>query len=250
MTPNASAGAGEIPAGHSGGILGCWGGDGFVPPAPAATGTPGAAEGPAGPAAHRDRGLLARRMLENTLKRSKCGRRQAPRGPGRRDRGRGSTRPAPGSAPAPAVPAVTQDGQSGASAGEPEKRGRDPQRLHRLPWPLPLPLPAAAGPGGRGRTGGTAGAEACGDGRGRGTPRRSRGDGARPPRFGTFPTRGLPRRCPRRGSRHRRCPGAYLAGGARARWRPHIWAALGAGSAGKCGGLCLQGRAGGRFIPC
>lgn len=89
------------------------------------------------------------------------GSRAAGPGPGQHEAGAGFGSSSRGAA-------VTQDGHSGASAGEPEKRGRDPRRLHRPPSPLPLPLPAAAGPGGRGRTGGTAGAEACGDGRGRG----------------------------------------------------------------------------------
>lgn len=91
---------------------------------------------------------------------------------------------------------VTQDGRSGANAGEPEKRGRDPRRLHRPPSPLPLPPPAAAGPGGRGRTGGTAGAEACGDGRGRGhrggTAGLQLGRHDPAPRFGTSPRVGCP----------------------------------------------------------
>lgn len=87
-----------------------------------------------------------RKMLENTLKRSKCGRREASWAPTRWDRGRGSTRPAPGLAPAPAVPAVTQDGQSGARAGEPEKRGRDP-RAAPSPSLAPSSPPSRPPPG-------------------------------------------------------------------------------------------------------
>lgn len=93
--------------------------------------------------------------------------------------------------------------------------------------------------GGRGRTGGTAGAEACGNRRGSG--RRGGAAALELGRRDPVPVLGHRRPWAARAvslaglgdSRHPRCPRAYLAGGARARWRPHIWAALGAGSAGK-----------------
>lgn len=231
-------------------------------------GGPGRAEavgGLAGPTAHRDRGLLTRKgwrkCWKTPLKGQAVGAARLPGAPGRWDRGRGSTRPVPGLAPAPAVPAVTQDGQSGASAGEPEKRGRDPRRLHRLPRPFLCRFPPATGAAGRAwGPGGTAGLCRCWDEQGRGhraqrsgAVGREFGSPSPAPRFGAPPVGGGLAVCPSRAWGHSAAPVSpclfsRLSEGTVA---AHIWAALGAAREqppkGNAEGFCLQGRAGGEI---
>lgn len=148
---------------------------------------------------------------ENTLKRSKSGRRQAPPGSRAAGPGPGQHEAGSGFGSSSRGAAVTQNGQSEPSSGEPEKRGRDPPAAPS-PSPRPFLSPSPPPPGPEDvaeamarpvpRPAGTGGER-------KGTPRRSRGVGARPPELRS-PFWGHPRPAVSPaglgGSRHPRCP--------------------------------------------